>query len=272
MKERPGDESERVVKRKRLLFSVVILFLLSLFLSGCFLGHSAWWKEEVLLHDGQTIIVDRTEKDDPTGLAEPFKGPPRAEETIHFTIPGTKQWVEWKSDFGRDLQDNLTLLLLDFQQGTPYIATKPRFCHAYDKWGRPNPPYVFFKYDGKTWQRIKLEEFPAAFQNTNVLIGGYSKARFTDAELSSPYLTAETVKRQINQMPPSSDYLKRIARKRLSAREASEVGCPFEIYDGTYWRGAGSLLRQSSYEECLNECLRINIKEEYCPCNRLFQK
>jgi hypothetical protein len=53
---------------------------------------------------------------------------------------------------------------------TPYVATSLAGSIAYQKWGKPNPPYVVFKYVGKTWQRISLEEFPAEFREANVII------------------------------------------------------------------------------------------------------
>lgn len=128
------------------------------------------WKEEVLLHDGNKIIITRTNTYDPKGLREPFQPDPLKKSTLTFTVPGTKQTViMWKSDFGRGYQDNLSLLLLDFLNGVPYIATHPKFCHGYNKWGRPNPPYVFFKYDGE-WKRIPLEELPAGFKEANVIL------------------------------------------------------------------------------------------------------
>jgi len=261
MKERPGDESERVVKRKRLLFSVVII-LLSLFLSGCALGHSAWWKEEVLLHDGQTIIVDRSQK---LGGYPTLDSHDRSvlEEKWKFPVPGTYKFVTWKINQERPPKGySLSLLVVGFVQGAPYIATSPAGCISYNYWGRPNPPYVFFRHDGKTWQRIKLEEFPAELTESNVIVG---RPDYQNRTGTIPIARIRQDNRYLEA------HLKKIARERLSAREASEVGCPFEIYDGTYWRGAGSLLRQSTYEECLNECLRIDIKEEYCPCDKLFK-
>ena len=53
--------------------------------------------------------------------------------------------------------------------GTPYLVAAPFGCLSYNKWGRPNPPYVIFKYDGKTWQRIQLSEFPSELKNINLV-------------------------------------------------------------------------------------------------------
>jgi len=171
MTEKPVDERAWIVKHKRFLFSVVLVFLLSLLLSGCFLGHSAWWKEEVLLHDGQTIIVDRSRK--LGGYRYPdSRNRSILEEKWNFPVPGTYKFVTWK--INQELPPkgySLSLLVLGFVQGAPYIATSPAGCISYNYWGRPNPPYVFFRYDGKTWQRIKLEEFPMELTETNVVVG-----------------------------------------------------------------------------------------------------
>jgi hypothetical protein len=35
--------------------------------------------------------------------------------------------------------------------------------------GRPNPPYVIFKHDGKVWQRFFMQELPVEFNNINLV-------------------------------------------------------------------------------------------------------
>lgn len=145
------------------------------------------WKEEVVLHDGKTLIVTRTNT---------LGGYPtldsRDRQTLNmaltFTAPGTNKEIMWESDFGRANEDNLNLLMLDFVNGVPYIATYPAGCLAYNKWGRPNPFYIFFKYDN-AWKRIPLSEFPAELRETNVTIGGPSVK-----ERGSGYLSAARVK------------------------------------------------------------------------------
>jgi hypothetical protein len=67
--------------------------------------------------------------------------------------------------------NSLNLLLFDVVRGVPYIATYPAGCIAYNKWKRPNPPYIFFKYQGDEWKQIPLAEFPAELRKTNVIVG-----------------------------------------------------------------------------------------------------
>jgi len=50
-------------------------------------------------------------------------------------------------------------------------VARPAGCISFNKWKRPNPPYIFFKYDGKDWKRISLEEFPAELTKANVIVG-----------------------------------------------------------------------------------------------------
>ena len=122
------------------------------------------WKEEVLLHDGKKIIVERSDTYDSSMSHEIGQGPPLAEHKTTFMIPGTSKTVIWKSDYRRSSDtDSFHLLALDFLDGVSYVATRPAKCPTYDKWNRPNPPYVFFKYvDG--WRPISLSEFPEKFK------------------------------------------------------------------------------------------------------------
>jgi hypothetical protein len=125
------------------------------------------WKEEVLLHDGKKIIVERSQTRG--GHHEIGQPPPVKEHTISFTLPNSGESITWISEYSEDIgRANFNLLALHVLNGTPYVVASPNLCLAYNKWGRPNPPYVFFKYEGKAWQRIPLSEFPAEFKTINV--------------------------------------------------------------------------------------------------------
>lgn len=131
------------------------------------------WKEEVLLHDGNKIIAKRFYN---LGGYSGFDSHERTplDETVTFNLPNAKS-VIWKNDF-RDANpepNSLNLIRFDIVNGIPYIATYPAGCIAYNKWGRPNPPQVLFKYDSNEWQRINLVELPLVLINThaNVIVG-----------------------------------------------------------------------------------------------------
>lgn len=134
-------------------------------------GDSASWKEEIFLHDGTTIIAERKQT---YGGKPTIDSRERAliDEEWIFPIPNGKGSVTWKNNFRNPPEgQSLMLMLVDFVGDVPYLATSPAGCIAYNHWGRPNPPYVFFRYDGKQWQRILMAEFPERFRESNVVVG-----------------------------------------------------------------------------------------------------
>lgn len=127
------------------------------------------WKEEVLLHDGQKIILKRTQTYG--GRSEVGQSDPIKEHSIEFTLPGATKTIKWMSEYGDDLgRTNFNLLAVHVLNATPYVVGEPNLCLSYNKWGRPNPPYVIFKYDNNAWQRITLQALPAKFKTVNVVL------------------------------------------------------------------------------------------------------
>lgn len=128
------------------------------------------WQEEVLLHDGTKIIVERWHKRG--GRHEITSGPPIKEHTITFTLPGTSKTITWHDEYSEDVGSaNFVPLALHILNGVPYIVASPYGCLSYNKSGRPNPPYVIFKHGGDAWQRITIRELPAEFKTINLVIG-----------------------------------------------------------------------------------------------------
>ena len=146
--------------------------------------------EEVLLHDGSTIVVDRSvERGGRHELGQP---PPFKEQSLRFTVPVTSQKLTWEDHFSEDLGSaNFLPMLLDIVKETPYLVASPMGCLAYNKWGRPNPPYVIFKYNGREWQRIPLEELPSVINTPNLII---SDPDNKVKELGKSFATASDVK------------------------------------------------------------------------------
>lgn len=169
----------------------ILVVIAALVLTGC--GGSRNWKEEVRLADGKTIVVERWEK-----LGNPLDreipdlkyGPPTIGYGIRIPRPG--QWlpVLWETD------KTLTPLAIGFRGEAIYLAASPRFCWAYDQLGRPVPPYVFFRHDGKEWRRIPVEEFPEEINTTNLLVA----ARAQDVE--SGMVTADFVTTRNRSLSP----------------------------------------------------------------------
>ena len=183
------------------------------------------WKEEVLLHDGIKIIVERSDVYDSSMHHEIGQGAPLTEHITTFKIPGTNQTVIWKSDNHSSDPDELHLLALNFINGVPYVATTPFGSNAYNKWNRPNPPYVFFKYvDG--WKRISLEEFPDVFK-INLIVASRKKDQLgiSKAEQKFGFVPAQTVA-DINREPGMNREYYSILRTPLN------YGLPRPQYNG----------------------------------------
>ena len=126
------------------------------------------WKEEVLLHDGGKIVVKRSIERG--GRHEIGQRPPYKYQSLTFTMSGTKQEVVWEDSYSNDLgAANFLPMLLDMDNGMAYIVAYPMGYLSYAKWGRPNPPYVLFKYQDKKWQRISLEELPSDISTPNLI-------------------------------------------------------------------------------------------------------
>lgn len=209
-----------------------LLLLLSMVVSLCAcaglpgIGRTMHWKEEVKLHDGQVIVVDRFYNLGGYPAIESHNRSPR-DETLTFTLPGSGTAITWKTEFNDSPELNsLGPLLLDVVDGIPYLATSPAGCIAYNKWGRPNPPYVLFKYVNETWLRIPLEAFPSLLVQSNLMSR-------PDASILKPYYTLEQVKGQMQgrNIAPEA---RSILRQGLSKARLEQMCEERVLYKG-YW-------------------------------------
>lgn len=151
------------------------------------------WKEEVLLHDGGTIVVKRSQSYG--GRHEIGQPSPIIEHTISFALPGSNKTIKWTSENDEELgRTSFNLLALHIMNGVPYVVAEPNLCLSYNKWGRPNPPYLFFKYDGKDWQRIQLTELPIEFKTFNVVI--YLGSHDVEQMVGKGLISVEEVKKR----------------------------------------------------------------------------
>ena len=168
------------------------------------------WKEEVLLHDGQKIVVERSI--DRGGRHEIGQQPPVKEESVTFTLPTTTERITWKSEYSKDVGfADFMPILLDIVQGTAYMVTNPVGCLSYNKWGRPNPPYIVFKYQNKEWQRITVQELPPEIQTPNLIISSPDNAV---ERIGRRYVSADDIKK-INSNLTQPEY-KTILREPLA--------------------------------------------------------
>jgi len=246
-----------------LLISVVILGTGMNAFGFLGFGNSASWKEEVLLHDGRKIIVERTTVRG--GRHEPGQKSPYKEQSLSFTMPGTGQEVTWEDKFSKDLgMANFLPMLLDVLNGAAYLVVSPMGCLSYNKWGRPNPPYVIFNYDGKAWQRIPLEDLPAEIKTPNLV---FSSPDVEVESVSTRFMTAEKIKAIISGYP-QPEY-KTILRESLDEKG---IACTEMIRVDDGWVGIEWFTSQPTYDQCLSICKIKKLTSEQCPCARIFNK
>lgn len=175
---------------KRLL-KLATLLMLGASLNACagFMGFGGYsWKEEALQPDGQKIVIDREVSR--KGRHEIGQSPPIGNQSLAFTMPGTGERVKWEDTYSEELGSaSFNPMLLAVLKGKAYVLSTPAGCLSYNKWGRPNPPYVIFKYESKEWNRISMQELPTEIVNPNLIISSpddeveQSGKRFITAEM-----------------------------------------------------------------------------------------
>jgi hypothetical protein len=225
------------------------------------IGNTASWKEEVLLHDGSKIIVERWQKRG--GNREPGQQPGISDQSITFTIPGTNKTIKWEDAASDELggRANFILAALHIMNNIPYIIAKPRLCQSYNKWGRPNPPYIIFKYESKEWKRIELAKLPVEFKNINLVIttGG------DEEELVSQSLASSEMVKELNSELKQEEY-------KTIIRTPIKIGCEEMVHcTNGKWYGIDWFSDQPSYQACLNFCKSERIAAENCPCSRYYK-
>lgn len=152
------------------------------------------WKEEVLLHDGSKMIVERTVERG--GRHEIGQKPPYNKQSLSFTLPGTNQTITWEDHYSQDIGSaNFLPMVLDIFGSTPYLVVSPMGCLSYNKWSRPNPPYVIFQYQSKEWKRIPLQELPAEIKTPNLI---FSSPDIEVEKFGKRFIPADMIKQLID--------------------------------------------------------------------------
>ncbi len=118
------------------------------------------WKEEVRLHDGRLIVVERSRV--MSGPREPFRSATVGKWTLVFENPDKPG-----KKISLDVHGGAAPMLLGFVDGLPYVAINPRRGDARYFYNCPLPPYIFFRYDGE-WKRIELKDFPKELSLRNL--------------------------------------------------------------------------------------------------------
>lgn len=192
------------------------------------------WKEEVLLHDGRKVMVERWHKRG--GRHEITSGPPVKEQSITFAVPGATRTITWRDEYSEEVGSaNFELLALHVLNGAPYLVATPYGCLAYNKWGRPNPPYVIYKHAGDSWQRIPLAELPAAFTTINLVIGTSNNEKELD-RLGTVSVSDMARMNRYTKQPE----LRTIQREPVKiGSEGSLVNCEELVFYKGAWVGPG---------------------------------
>lgn len=207
--------------------------LAAILLGGCATGvlgtlSTTSWKEEVELHDGTKIIVDRYQSYG--GAHEIGQGAPIRTQEIRFVMPGRHWPLSFKSEYSEDVgRANLFMLALHIKDDVPYLVTEPNLCLAYNKWGRPNPPYVIFKHDGKEWQRIPITELPAEFKTINLVVETHHKE---EQFRKDGVFSAEQVRKFNRELPQKE--LKQILRDSMPGAYINEMCMEMIRYKGSW--------------------------------------
>jgi hypothetical protein len=204
-----------------------LILMMGVSMSGC--SKTMEWKEEVKLHDGQVIISERHYN---LGGYPTIDSRERAalDEIVTFSLPDSNTKIVWKTDYSDAVPEpnGLVLVRFDVVKGTPYIATYMAGCIAYNKWGRPNPPQILFKYEHEQWQRITLAELPDELINAqaNVVVGKPA------AELLKSFYTVAQVNEQ-NRYIKTPEY-KTILREPLTKERINEM-CEVRVLYKGHW-------------------------------------
>ena len=228
------------------------------------IGNSASWREEVLLHDGRKLLVKRTAVR--AGRHEIGQRPPIRTQSLSFTLPSSKQAVRWKVEYAKDIgYADLSPIMLDIMDKTPYLVCRTVGCLAYNKWGRPNPPYIIFRYIDKTWQQIALDDLPLALKVPNMII---SSPDVTAERTGMKVVSAEKI-RELNSSLSQPEY-RAILRDPLSQERIDWCVEKFRTKDG--WTSIYIFKTQPTYERCVDACKFKKVLSGHCPCDRLFSK
>lgn len=186
------------------------------------------WKEEVLLHDGSKIIVTRTVARG--GRHEIGQMSAYKEQSLSFTLPSTGQRVTWEDHYNEDLGTaNFLPMLIDIFSDTAYLVASPMGCLSYNKWGRPNPPYVVFKYQNKVWVRIPLQDLPVEAKVPNLI---FSAPDIAVGKIGKNFISAEIIQKIITAY--SQPEYKTILREPLTKERINQMCEERVLYKGTW--------------------------------------
>jgi hypothetical protein len=117
----------------------------------------AAWKEEVKLHDGRVIVLERKGTKGSSGFPVEHRGTVRYWEMCYRPMN-----VYWKS--GGVFQPEI----FDIVNGVPYVMVPVGGCSVCQLYDYPEKSAMFFRFEKEGWKRISFAEFPREL-DTNLL-------------------------------------------------------------------------------------------------------
>lgn len=224
------------------------------------------WQEEVLLHDGQKMVAERSQSYG--GRHEVGQSAPAREHTIRFTLPNSSTVISWTSEYGEGLgRTNFNLLALHVKDRTPYVIAEPNLCLAYNQWGRPNPPYVIFKWEANAWQQIGIAALPPEFTTINLIVNNSRIEEIKDNSKSTGYVPTTYVQ-VMNGRLPQAEY-RSILREPMNY----DSSCIAMVTNGKgLWLTQERFKRKPSLDTCLASCKSDDFDETTCPCKQFFKE
>ncbi len=246
-----------------------LLLLLTVAIAACagvpaLNNSTSSWKEEVLLHDGNKIIATRTLERG--GMREYKKHWGIRAQSLSFINPNTKQSIVWHDGYSQDISGtNFLPMMLEIKDDVPYLVVNPMGLLSYNKWGRPNPPYVIFRYQDNNWQRISLDELPMEFNEFNLIIStpDENAKRLAVNGVVSAQKIREYLDGRRNDTTPK-EY-------KSLVREPIKVGSMTLVRTGNGWKSLDWFTKKPSLEACMNFCDSEKVTSENCPCNSIFK-
>jgi hypothetical protein len=103
-------------------------------------------------------------------------------------------------------------------------------CLSYNKWGRPNPPYVVFQYQNNEWKRIPLQELPGEIKTPNVIV---SQPDVEMDRFGKRFITAEMIKKVINGY--TQPEFKTILREPVKPGSVGSTNCEERVLYKGHW-------------------------------------
>lgn len=267
--------------RKYIAWSVIVVIVLAGLATCRTYMHTVRWQEQVPLPNGRTLMIDRSLEYDPSGLRIPGDGNPLKEQIVRFKLPGTKQQITWKSNYGVGYVDALQLVAIEIFDEVPYVVAVPLSCHAYNRWDRPSPPYVILKYVDRKWVRVPFNEFPVKKVKSNVLLAlPFLGSERSFKEYLAGVKTYQTEQSTLGKVPDTR-YLNAEISKMRSVGEIYFTNdhkplidmsdCHKLVYDGHGgWWGLDWFERRKNLDDCLAFCKHNKLDEPYCPCKQIF--